>query len=96
MNTTIVSAEIQAGTNLMGSKTKKTRRRWSEAFKKRVVAEASQPGASLAKIAHRYDLNTGRVSRWKKRFGIDAALLPVAPPVLNGDNLTTLEVVAKP
>jgi hypothetical protein len=46
-------------------------------FKKRVVAEASQPGVTVAQIAHRYDLDALRISNWKNKFGSGAALVPV-------------------
>jgi transposase-like protein len=61
----------------MASKPKPPRRRWSVAFKKRVAAEAMRAGASTAQIARRYDLTTNLVLNWKKKFGSDAALMPV-------------------
>lgn len=57
--------------------TKRPRRRWSTAFKKRVVAEASKPDVSAAEVARRYDLNDNLVFNWKKKFGADTELLPV-------------------
>ena len=56
---------------------RRSRRRWSTEFKKRVVAEASQPGVSAAAIARRYDLNDNLLFNWKKKFGCEAALIPV-------------------
>ena len=41
----------------MVAKARRSRRRWSEAFKRRVVAESAAPGVSAAAIARRYDLN---------------------------------------
>ena len=61
----------------MASKPKPPRRRWSDAFKKRVAAEAIQPGVSTAQIARRYDLTANLVLNWKKKFGSGAALVPV-------------------
>lgn len=54
-----------------------SRRRWSEAFKKRIVAEARQPGMTVAKIARRYDLDPRRVASWEKKFGSGTSLVPV-------------------
>ena len=54
-----------------------SRQRWSEAFKKRVVAEANEPGVTVAQIARRYDLDGRRVSNWMKKFNSTAALVPV-------------------
>ena len=61
----------------MAPRSKTPRRRWSETFKKRVVAEASEPGATVAQIARRYDLDARRVSNWIKKFSSGAALIPV-------------------
>ena len=61
----------------MASELRTSRRLWSEAFKKRVVAEASQPGATVAQIAQRYDLDGRRVSNWMKKFSHGLALVPV-------------------
>ena len=41
------------------------------------MAEASQPGETVALIARRYDLDGRRVSNWMKKFGSAAALVPV-------------------
>ena len=62
----------------MASRPRTSRRRWSDTFKKRVVAEASQPARREgAQIARRYDLDAKRVSNWKTKFGSGAALVPV-------------------
>ena len=61
----------------MSGTSRRTRRRWSDDFKRRVVAEASQPGVSVAAIARRYDLNNNLLFNWKRRFGVDIAFLPV-------------------
>jgi transposase-like protein len=61
----------------MASRPRTSRRRWSDTFKKRVVAEASQLGATVAQIAHRYDLDAKRISNWKTKFGFGVALVPV-------------------
>jgi transposase len=42
----------------MMGKVRRSRRRWSEELKRRVVAEATAPGMSAAAVARRYDLNT--------------------------------------
>ncbi len=61
----------------MSGKARRTRRTWSDDFKRRVVAEASQPEVSAAAIARRYDLNNNLLFNWKRRFGVDIAFLPV-------------------
>ncbi len=61
----------------MSGMPRRTRRRWSDDFKRRVVAEALQSGVSVAAIARRYDLNNNLLFNWKRRFGVDLAFLPV-------------------
>ena len=61
----------------MASRSKISRRRWSEAFKKRVVKEVSQPGKTLADVAHQYDLDPRRISTWKAKFDTGMSLVPL-------------------
>ena len=61
----------------MESRPRTSRPRWSDTFKKRVVSEASQPGVTVAQVAHRYDLDAKRISNWKTKFGSGSALVPV-------------------
>jgi transposase-like protein len=53
----------------MASRLRTSRRRWSETFKTRVVAEASEPGVTVPQISRRYDLDAQRVSNRMKEFG---------------------------
>ena len=61
----------------MSGKPGRLRRSFSVAFKRQVVAEAFAPGASVAKVARRYDLNANQVFNWRRRYGVDGAFLPV-------------------
>jgi Transposase len=45
------------------------RRRFSEADKRRILEEAAQPDASLAKIARRYGIARRVLCRWKQELG---------------------------
>ncbi|MYF85249.1 MAG: transposase, partial [Rhodospirillaceae bacterium] len=40
---------------------RRRRRRWSEARKRRIVAESNQPGVSVSVVARRHDLNANLV-----------------------------------
>ncbi len=55
----------------------RSRRSWSVDFKRRVVAEASEPGVSAAAVARRHGLNANLVFNWRRRYGGDG-FLPVA------------------
>jgi transposase len=66
----------------MSGEPRRTRRRWSEAFKRRVVAEAAVPGVSVASVARRHDLNANLLFNWRRRYGpalgAEASFLPMA------------------
>ncbi len=61
----------------MAARPRTSRRRWSETFKKHVVAEASEPGMTVTHIARSYDLDARRVSNSMKKFGSGVALVPI-------------------
>ena len=64
------------------------RRRWSDAEKRRIVAESYQPGVSVSVVARRNDVNANLVFNWRRRFreqaGGAGGLVPVVvePPPL--------------
>ncbi len=43
---------------------KRERRFWSEAEKRRIVAQTRVPGVSVSRVARRYDVNANLVFRW--------------------------------
>jgi transposase len=48
------------------SPVKRHRRRHSPAFKAEVLTACSEPGASIAAVARRYQLNANLVQKWRK------------------------------
>ncbi|MGF1630615.1 MAG: transposase [Kiloniellaceae bacterium] len=81
----------------MADQGKRRRRNYSKAFKRRVVAETLEPGASVAAVAHRHGLNANMVFLWRgdPRFGPGretTAILPVE--VKPGDVPATSESVS--
>ena len=44
------------------------RRRWSDAEKRRIVAESYQPGVSVSVVARRNDVNAILMFTWRRRF----------------------------
>ena len=44
------------------------RRRWSEARKRRIVAESCQPGVSVSVVARRHDVNANQVFGWRRQY----------------------------
>ena len=56
---------------------RRSRRSWSDADKRRIVAEAVLPGASVADIARRHGVNANLVFNWRK---LARAALSTAEP----------------
>jgi transposase len=44
------------------------RRQWTEAFKRRIVAETLEPGASVSIVARRHDLNANPLFKWRREM----------------------------
>ena len=62
-------------------------RSWPEAVKREIVAASFAPGASVARVARRYEVNANQVFTWRKQYrdglsatrkGADVAMVPVA------------------
>jgi len=51
---------------LSGADSKRTRRSWSPAEKRRILEEAACPGASVAEVARRHGLNANLVFAWRR------------------------------
>lgn len=56
----------------------RSRRRWSEADKRRLVAETLAPGATVHGVARRHGVNTSQLFTWRKqlRVGIEPGTEP--------------------
>jgi transposase len=61
------------------------RRQWTKAFKRQVVAETLEPGASVSIVARRHDVNANQLFKWRREMAAErspakqsATLLPVA------------------
>jgi transposase len=78
-----VSTSRQADTKQAGAK----RRRWSAEFKRELVAATLEPGASVALVARRHDLNANQLFRWRRE-------LTAGPPGATG--LVPVEVTPPP
>lgn len=53
------------------------RRRWSEAEKRRIVAESYQPGVSVLLVARRNDVNANQMFTWRRRYREQGGFVPV-------------------
>jgi len=47
---------------------KKTRRKFSAAFKSRVAIEALKERSTLSELAEKYELHPNQISQWKQEF----------------------------
>ena len=48
--------------------TRRRARRWSEAEKRRIVAESYASGATVSAVARRHDMNANLLSDWRRQF----------------------------
>jgi len=63
-------------------------RSWPEPLKREIVAATFEPGASVAVVARRYEVNANQLFTWRKRFGppgIDTMTPGLVPVVLTGE-----------
>ena len=77
MTSMIVPIKEIVGTMM---ESKKARRWHSAQFKAEVVAACEQPGASVAEVSRRYDLNANLVQTWRRQARAQAPALPPTTP----------------
>jgi transposase len=67
------------------------RRQWSEALKRRIVAETLEPDASVSIVARRHDVNANQLFKWRREMAPEA-------PVAAEQSVTMLpvEIVPEP
>jgi transposase len=64
---------VKNNLNLLVEIMKKSRRKFSSAFKTQVVIEAIKERESLAELAKRFEIHPNMISLWKKEFMSKAA-----------------------
>jgi transposase len=57
------------------------RRRWSEADKRRLVAETIGPGATVHGVARRHEVSPSQLFAWRKLYRVGAGLERAVPGV---------------
>ena len=60
----------------------RARRRWTEADKRRLVAETLAPGETVHGVARRHGVNTSQLFTWRKQLGLEPA--SAAEPTVAG------------
>lgn len=63
---------------------RRQRRTHSPAFKSQVLRECAEPGASVAAVAQRHDVNANLIHKWKRASLVSVrpeGFMPVALPV---------------
>ena len=52
----------------MGTNKRRRHRAWPESLKREIVAASMVPGASVSRVARRYDVNANQVFAWRRRY----------------------------
>lgn len=70
---------------LLPKRKRKQRRTHSPEFKTLVLRECAEPGASVAAVAQRHDVNANLIHKWKNtpRLNRPEGFVPVSVPVRN-------------
>ena len=63
-----MSAEAEQSGARSDGRVRRRRRRWSEARKRRIVAESYQAGVSVSVVARRHDVNANQVFTWRRQY----------------------------
>src|SRR3954452_14097100 len=61
----------------MGTHKRRRHHAWPESLKRGIVAATLQPGASVSRVARRYDVDANQVFAWRPRYP-DGAVAPTA------------------
>ncbi len=63
-----MSVDVENAGAASGGRVRRRRRRWSEAEKRRIVAESREPGVSVSLVARRHDVNANQVFTWRRQL----------------------------
>jgi transposase len=69
---------------------RRPRRAWPTAEKRKIIAESFAPGASVAQVAQRYGLNANLLFTWRRRFQ------PTLPASVEAARLVPVSISAEP
>ena len=58
----------------MGTNKRRRHRAWPESLKREIVAASLMPGASVSRVARRYDVNANQVFAWRRHYASSSAL----------------------
>jgi len=77
------------------------RRRWSDAEKRRIVAETLEAGASVSVVARRHDVNANQVFGWRRQYqegllASDAGATAMVPVQVGTEPATDRAAVSEP
>lgn len=71
---------------------RRRRRQWSDAAKRRIVAETLERDSSVSIVARRHDVNANQVFKWRREMALEPEPLPAAESV----PLLPVEIVSEP
>lgn len=72
----------------MGQRAVRTRRQYTERERRQILAEASAPGASVAEVARRHQMNHNVIFHWLRKRRV-STMVPVEVIASSADALPT-------
>jgi transposase-like protein len=69
------------------------RRQWSEATKRRIVAETFESGSSVSIVARRHDVNANQVFKWRREIAVIGPSSTIGAPSPSRRSAATKVVV---
>jgi transposase len=64
----MASNEVSTNSEVDTKQHRGSRRNWSEALKRQLVAETLEPGSSVSVVARRHDVNANQLFKWRREL----------------------------
>ena len=87
--------ETQARTPPDG-RMRRRRRLWSDEERRRIVAESLEPGASVAAVARRHELNANMLFTWRRQAGVVTDAMALVPATIVAEPKACAPAQAEP
>ena len=80
---------MEAERDLKSAKVRRARGKWTKEQRERMVAESTQPGASVSEVAQRHGVRANLLSMWRRQAGV---AVPVKQRVASAVRFAPIQV----